>query len=122
MRRKMRLHRLARKTRFWPVELTPGVQIDATGGMGVKPPQEGEVTTIQLPAENLTEARLTALKAKLQTHRQSHRSDAGRAPHGLRLQPAFAGAPPEDEDHAWADEAALGQDEDGLIKLRKDGG
>ena len=34
MRRKMRLHRLARKTRFWPVELTPGVQIDATGGMG----------------------------------------------------------------------------------------
>ena len=34
MRRKMRLYRLARKTRFWPVELTPGVQIDTTGGMG----------------------------------------------------------------------------------------
>ena len=65
MRRKMRLYRLARKTRYWPVELTPGVQIDTTGGMGVKPPGEGEITTIQLPSENLGEARLTALQAKL---------------------------------------------------------
>jgi len=65
MRRKMRLHRLARKTRFWPVELTPGVQIDATGGMDVKQPEEGDITTIQLPAENLTDARLKDLQAKL---------------------------------------------------------
>jgi hypothetical protein len=64
-RRKLRLTRLARKTQFWPVELTPGVQIDSTGGMSLKPLQAGEITTIHLPAENLTEARLTALQAKL---------------------------------------------------------
>ncbi len=71
MRRKMRLQRLARKTRFWPVELTPGVPMEATGGPGLRAPgtpgrpEEGDVTTIQLPVENLTEARLTALQAKL---------------------------------------------------------
>jgi hypothetical protein len=65
MRRKLRLYRLSRKTRFWPVELTPSVRIDSTGGMGIKPPEAGEITTIRLPSENLSEARLAALKAKL---------------------------------------------------------
>jgi len=65
MGRKMRLYRLARNTQFWPLELTPGVQIDITGGMGVKLPKEGEITTVQVPSENLTEARLTALRARL---------------------------------------------------------
>ena len=65
MRRKMRLYQLAKKTRYWPVLLTPGIEIDVTGGMGVKPPTEGEVTAIQLPAENLSEARLKFLREKL---------------------------------------------------------
>ena len=65
MRRKMRLQRLAQKTRFWPIELTPGMQVRRRGGMGAKPPEEGEITTIRLSPENLTDARLTALQAKL---------------------------------------------------------
>ena len=65
LRRKLRLRRLARKTRFWPVELTPDVQIDAAGGGDSQPPEAGEITTIRLPAENLSEARLTAVQAKL---------------------------------------------------------
>jgi hypothetical protein len=64
-RRKWRLSRLARRTQSWPVELTPRMRIDASGGVGVNPLKEGEITTIRQPAENLTEARLTALQANL---------------------------------------------------------
>ena len=60
MRRKLRLYRLARKTRFWPVELTPSVQIDPLPSAAQNRSEESEITTIHLPAENLTEARLTA--------------------------------------------------------------
>jgi hypothetical protein len=62
MRRKMRLYRLARKVRFWPIALTPGVQIDTSG---VKLAEKGEVTTFQLPSENLSEERLRALQTNL---------------------------------------------------------
>ncbi len=65
MGRKMRLYRLARKTRFWPVELTPGVQIDTTGSADVKSLAEGEVITVQVPSRNLPEVSLAALRAKL---------------------------------------------------------
>lgn len=65
LRRKMRLHRLARKTRFWPVELTPRVALDTPGDMGVERREEGEITTVQLPAGTLSEARLTNLQARL---------------------------------------------------------
>ena len=62
MRRRVRLRCLAQKTRFWPVELTPGVPIETPG---VKPPEEGEITTIQLPSENPNEAHFKDLQAKL---------------------------------------------------------
>jgi len=65
MGRKMRLHRLARKTRFWPAELTPGVRIDTTGSVDVKSLAEGKVATIQVPSRNLSEVGLAALRAKL---------------------------------------------------------
>ena len=65
VRRKLRLYRLARRTRFWPVQLTPGVQLDPLGDVALKPPEESVITTIRLPAENLTEARLKVLQAKL---------------------------------------------------------
>src|SRR5208282_3942721 len=58
MHRKIRLFRLARKTRFWPFNLTPGVQIDVSGDVVTNVPEAGEITTIRLPSENLTEARL----------------------------------------------------------------
>ncbi|MGO9112479.1 MAG: hypothetical protein ACLP9L_24880 [Thermoguttaceae bacterium] len=65
IRRKIRLFRLARKTQFWPVELSPGVQIDTAGGRSTRLPKDGKITTVQLPTGNLTEARLAALQTKL---------------------------------------------------------
>ena len=65
MRRKLRLFRLAQKTRYWPAELTPGVEIDASGGMGMKPPLDDEVVAIQLPNEGLSEIRLKTAQNKL---------------------------------------------------------
>ena len=65
MRRKLRLHRLARKTRFWPVELTPDVQLDPMAGRDAPAAGAGQITTVRLPAENLTPARLAALQAKI---------------------------------------------------------
>jgi hypothetical protein len=65
VRRKLRLYRLAQKTRYWPVELTPGVQIDVTGGMGMKQPVDEEIIAIQLPVEGLNEARLKVARSKL---------------------------------------------------------
>jgi hypothetical protein len=41
------------------------MQIDATGGMAAKSPQEGESFSLQPPPDYLTEARLTDLQAKL---------------------------------------------------------
>ena len=38
---------------------------DTASGLGGQPSEEGDVTTIQLPAENLSDARLTTLQAKL---------------------------------------------------------
>jgi hypothetical protein len=64
MRRKLRLFRLAQKTRHWPAELAPGVEIDVTGGMGLKPPDE-EVVAIELPAESLSDALLKVARSKL---------------------------------------------------------
>ena len=61
LRRKLLLTNLARKTQFWPAELAPGLPF----GTGAHWAQEGEITTVRLPAENLTEARLTSLQAKL---------------------------------------------------------
>ena len=89
MRRQVRIHRLTRKMRFWPAELAPGVQIDATGGMGAKHLEEAPATG-ELPAENLTEARLTALQGKLQRIKNpiglmlvAHRMAYDYAPHLL---------------------------------------
>jgi hypothetical protein len=65
MRRKLRLFRLAQKTRYWPAELTPGREIDFSGGMGLKPPEDDEVVAIQLPTEGLNEIRLKAGQSKL---------------------------------------------------------
>jgi hypothetical protein len=61
----LRLCRLAKKTRYWPIELTPGVQIDITGGMGMKPPVDEEIIAIQLPTEELDEAHLKVSRSKL---------------------------------------------------------
>ena len=65
MRRKLRLFRLSQKTRYWPVELCPGVQIDISGGMGLKPPVDDDIVAIQLPAESLNDARLKVSRSKL---------------------------------------------------------
>jgi hypothetical protein len=65
MRRKLRLFRLSQKTRYWPAELAPGVQIDVTGGMGLKPPVDEEVVAIRLPAEGLSDDRLRSSRNKL---------------------------------------------------------
>ncbi len=85
MRRKLRLYRLAQKTRYWPVELTPGVPIDVTGGMGLKPPAEEDEIAVQVPAEGLSKARLKLLAEQASSHREPHRIDADRATHGPRL-------------------------------------
>jgi hypothetical protein len=65
MRRRLRLFSLSQKTRYWPVELTPGVEIDISGGMGLKPPVDDEVIALQLPAETLTDARLKVSRSKI---------------------------------------------------------
>ena len=65
MRRKLRVFRLSRKTRYWPVELTPGVQIDISGGMGMRSPADEEVIAIHLPADNLSDERLQFARGKL---------------------------------------------------------
>ena len=65
MRRKLRLHRLSRRTRHWPVELSPDVHVDVNGGMGLKPPIDDDIVAIQLPAEALNDARLKASRSKL---------------------------------------------------------
>lgn len=61
MRRKLRLHGLARKTRFWRVKSAPVVP----GGTSGKPPRGDAITTVAVAAENPTGDRLTALKARL---------------------------------------------------------
>jgi hypothetical protein len=65
LRRKMRLRRLLRKARFWPVELTPGMRIESLAGMGSPPHDKGTITTIRLPSANLSPARLATLRMKL---------------------------------------------------------
>lgn len=65
MRRKLRLFRLAQKTRYWPAELTPGGEIDATGGMGLKPPVDDDVVAIQFPEAGLSEVGLKTAQGKL---------------------------------------------------------
>ena len=64
LRRKMRLHRLTRKTRFWPAELVPGGSAETPPGIDAATSADGSVTTVQLAAENLADARLADLKAK----------------------------------------------------------
>ena len=95
MRRKLRLFRLAQKTRYWPAELTPGVEIDASGGMGMKPPVDDEVVAIRLPAEGfaggLNEIHLEDCAEQVAADRKPDRADADRAAHGLRLRSALAG-------------------------------
>ena len=65
MRRAMRRYRLARKMRFWPAELSPGMRVDLAGGRSAKPGKDAAITTVQLPPDNLTEDRLKFLQAKL---------------------------------------------------------
>jgi hypothetical protein len=65
VRRKLRLFRLAQKTRYWPAELTPGLRVDITGGMGMKPSAGDELVSIQLPDEAGNEHRLIVAKHKL---------------------------------------------------------
>jgi hypothetical protein len=64
MRRKMRAYRLARKTRFWPIELMPKRQIESTSNVDAMPPPANVIVVCTSP-ENLTLDRLTALRAKL---------------------------------------------------------
>jgi hypothetical protein len=65
MRRKLRLFRLTQKTRYWPEELTPGVQIDVSGGMGLKQPVDEDIVAIQMPGEGLSDARMKLSRSKL---------------------------------------------------------
>jgi hypothetical protein len=65
MRRKLRLLRLSHKTRYWPVELAPGVQVDVSGGMGLKQPVDEDIVAIQIPAATLSDARLKVSRSKL---------------------------------------------------------
>ena len=65
VRRKLRLFRLSQKTRYWPLELSPGMQIDVTGGMGLRPPVDEDIVAIQLPGKSLDDARLKVSRSKL---------------------------------------------------------
>ena len=81
MRRKLRHFRLRQKTRHWPVELSPGVQIDASGGMGLKPLVEKELVAIRIPADCLSDAQLKVAR-QAPPCRKPHRPDVGRATDG----------------------------------------
>ncbi len=61
LRRKLRLHRLSQRTRYWPVELSPGAHVEITAGMGLKPPVDEEVIAIELPSDSLVNPRLVKL-------------------------------------------------------------
>ena len=65
MRRKLRLNRLAKKTRFWPLELSPAASIEANGYGAGNLPQVEAITTIAAADEKLTDDRLAALNARL---------------------------------------------------------
>jgi hypothetical protein len=65
LHRKMRLRRLASKTRLWPLELTPGMRIEAVISEGTLPQEEAQITTIKLPSAELSDEHLTALQKKI---------------------------------------------------------
>ena len=65
MRRKLRLNRLAKKTRFWPVGLTPDASLDTNGFGARNLPQLESITTVATADEKLTDDCLAALNARL---------------------------------------------------------